>query len=120
MQSQARDVSSYLEELPEARRPTLTRLRDLCRTCLVGYEEGMAYGMPTYSKDGKPEVAFASQKNYISLYVMKSAVVEAHLGDLAAASVGKGCIRYSKPEKLDFEVIERLLVATRESPKAGC
>jgi uncharacterized protein YdhG (YjbR/CyaY superfamily) len=119
MQSQARDVSSYLEELPEERRPTLTRLRDLCRKCLVGYEEGIAYGMPTYSKDGKPEVSFASQKNYISLYV-KPAVVEAHLDGLAVASVGKSCIRYSKPEKLDFDVIEKLLVATRESTEAAC
>jgi uncharacterized protein YdhG (YjbR/CyaY superfamily) len=120
MQSRATDVSAYLEEIPETRRPTLNRLRDLCRKCLVGYEEGMAYGMPTYSKDGKPEVSFASQKNYISLYVMKSAVVEAYLPELAVASVGKGCIRYSKPEKIDFAVIEKLLVATRESSEAAC
>jgi uncharacterized protein YdhG (YjbR/CyaY superfamily) len=114
MQSQAKDVSSYLDELPEARRPTLTRLRDLCRKCLVGYEEGMAYGMPTYAKEGKPGVSFASQKNYISLYI-KPTIVEAHLNELADASVGKSCIRFSKPEKLDFDVIEKLLVATRES-----
>lgn len=80
--------------MPEAGRAILTRLRDLCRKCLTGSEEGMAYGMPTDSKDGKPEVA--------------------------VASVGKGCIRFSKPEKIDFAVVESLLVATRESAEPGC
>ncbi len=118
MQSRAKDVSSYLEELPETRRPTLTRLRDLCRKCLVGYEEGIAYGMPCYSKDGQPGVSFASQKNYISLYIQPT-IVEAHLDELADASVGKSCIRYSRPEKLDFAVIElhsSRLVSPRKPP----
>jgi uncharacterized protein YdhG (YjbR/CyaY superfamily) len=120
MQSQAPDVDAYLVEVPESRRPTLEALRDLCRKCLVGYDEGIAYGMPTYSRGGKPEVAFASQKNYISLYVMKSDVVDAHRDELAAASIGKSCIRFNKPEKLDLAVVEKLLVATRDSAEAAC
>jgi uncharacterized protein YdhG (YjbR/CyaY superfamily) len=120
MQSKATDVAAYLNEVPDSRRPTLEALRALCRKCLVGYDEGMAYGMPTYARGGKPEVAFASQKNYISLYVMKPGVVEAHREQLVAASIGKGCIRFAKPEKLDLAVIEKLLVATRDSAEAGC
>jgi uncharacterized protein YdhG (YjbR/CyaY superfamily) len=119
MQSKATDVAAYLDEIPESRRPTLEALRDLCRKCLVGYDEGIAYGMPTYSRDGKPAVAFASQKNYISLYV-NPVVVEAHRHELAAASIGKSCIRFSKPEKLDLAVVEKLLVATRDSAEAAC
>lgn len=120
MQSKAADVAAYLDEIPDSRRPTLEALRDLCRKCLVGYDEGIAYGMPTYSRGGKPEVAFASQKNYISLYVMKPEVVEAHREELVAASIGKSCIRFSKPEKIDLAVIEKLLVATRESAESAC
>jgi len=119
MQSQAPDVSSYLEEIPEERRPALARLRELCRKCLVGYEEGIAYGMPSYSKSGMPAVSFASQKNYISLYV-NPAIVQAHRAELAVASIGKSCIRFSKPEQIDFAVIEKLLVATRESGTTAC
>ena len=33
--------------------------------------------------------------------------------------MGKGCIRFSKPEKLDLAVIEKLLLAIRESSEAG-
>jgi uncharacterized protein YdhG (YjbR/CyaY superfamily) len=120
MPSQATDVAAYLAEVPESRRPTLEALRDLCRKCLVGSDEGLAYGMPTYSRGGKPEVAFASQKNSISLYVRKTEVVEAHREPLAAASIGKSCLRFAKPEKIDLAVIESLLVATREAAEADC
>ena len=40
-------------------------------TRLKGYEENMAYGGPTYNKNGVIEVAFASQKNFIGLYILK-------------------------------------------------
>ena len=109
MQSTATNVAAYLAEVPDSKRGTLTALRDLCLKCLIGYEEGMDYGMPSYKKNGTVEVGFASQKNYISLYVLKKSVVDAHRAELAGASVGKGCIRYARPEKLDFNVIEKLL-----------
>jgi uncharacterized protein YdhG (YjbR/CyaY superfamily) len=120
MQSTASDVTDYLEQVPEDRRATLERLRKLCLKRLTGYEEVMAYGMPGYKKDGNVEVSFASQKHYIALYVLKKAVVDAHRAALAGASIGKGCIRFSKPEKIDFAVIERLLVAACKSNDTAC
>jgi uncharacterized protein YdhG (YjbR/CyaY superfamily) len=120
MQSTASTVTGYLQQVPEDRRATLERLRSLCLQNLAGYEEVMAYGMPCYKNDGNIEVGFASQKNYISLYLLKRGVVDAHRTELAGASIGKGCIRFSKPEKIDFAVIERLLVAASESKDTAC
>jgi uncharacterized protein YdhG (YjbR/CyaY superfamily) len=120
MQSLTTDVSSYLQELPDDRRVSLTKLRQLCLDTLVGYEEGMDYGMPGYKKNGVGEVGFASQKNYISLYILKEPVIAAYRAQLAGLSVGKGCIRYSKPEKIDFAVVEQLLIATRDSAAGPC
>ena len=120
MQSIAKDVTSYLQELPDKRRVSLTKLRQLCLDTLVDYEEGRDYGMPGYKKNGVVEVGFASQKNYISLYILKESVVAAHRAQLAGLSVGKGCIRYSKPEKIDFAVVEQLLIATRDSAAEPC
>jgi hypothetical protein len=34
-------------------------------------------------------------------------------------SVSKGCIRYSKPEKIDFKVVEMMLKATHASRARG-
>lgn len=67
MKSEATTVEEYLAEAPEQRRPALETLRRLCLDELSGYDEEMRYGMPSYSRDGTVEVAFASQKNYVSL-----------------------------------------------------
>jgi len=119
MQSSAKDVTSYLQELPADRRASLAKLRQLCLDTLVGYAEGMEYGMPGYKKNGVVEVGFASQKNYISLYILKESVVAAHRAQLAGLSVGKGCIRYSKRAKIDFAVVEQLLSDTRDSTEGS-
>ena len=120
MQSEARDVDSYLKEVPNNRREALMRLRELCRDILTGYEESMQYGMPSYKKDAEVEVAFANQKRDISLYILKQDVLDKHRLLLAGLNVGKGCIRYSNPEKIDFEIVAQLLADSYGSEGQIC
>jgi uncharacterized protein YdhG (YjbR/CyaY superfamily) len=120
MTGHAPHVDTYLAGVPAERRPALEKLRGLCRCHLKGYEEAIQYGMPTYRRNGVPEIAFASQRQYIALYVMKKDVVDEFRTALAAASIGKGCIRFTKPEKIDFEVIDRLLRRNVRSAAAPC
>jgi uncharacterized protein YdhG (YjbR/CyaY superfamily) len=87
---------------------------------LESYQEGMDYGMPSYKKNGVVEVGFASQKNYISLYILKQDVMDTNRELLKGVSLGKGCIRSSKPEKINFDVVKKLLVGTFESTKEIC
>jgi uncharacterized protein YdhG (YjbR/CyaY superfamily) len=91
---------------------------------LKGFEESMRYGGPSYSRNGKVEVGFASQKNFIGLYTLRvrTDVMKAHLDllKIKGVSVGKGCIRYSKPEKIDFKVVDSMLKATVESTGVVC
>jgi hypothetical protein len=47
-------------------------------------------------------------------------VLDAHRELLAGINLGKGCIRYRKPKQIDFGVVERLLVGTRESGGEVC
>ncbi len=106
MKSKATTVEKYLAEVPEEQRPALETLRELCLDELTGYEEEMQYGMPSYSRDGSAmEVAFASQKNYISLYVLRESVIEANTYLLDGLSVGKGCIRFKRPEQVDPAIV---------------
>lgn len=120
MQSKALTVDDYLEQVPAERRAALTKLRNLCRSILAGYEESMEYGMPVYKKNGIAEVGLASQKNYISLYILKQDALMPHLPLLTGLSVGKGCIRYAKPEKIEFTVVEKLLQETVQSSGQVC
>jgi uncharacterized protein YdhG (YjbR/CyaY superfamily) len=119
VQSDAPDVDTYMEEVPEQRREALEAIREACRKDLEGFEELMTYGMPTYARDGEGEVAFANQKQYISLYI-RTDVVESHrllLGDL---DVGKSCIRYRKPEQIDLTVVHSMLQATAATKGPVC
>lgn len=122
MQSTATSVSAYLAQVPADRRAALTRLRKLCRAILTGYDETMRYGNPAYSRGGEVEVGFASQKHFIGLYILKNEVMDAHRHLLTGRgiSVGKGCIRYSKPAQIDFEIVEQLLTATRDATGVIC
>jgi uncharacterized protein YdhG (YjbR/CyaY superfamily) len=122
MQSQAKTVPAYLKAVPAGRQAALKKLRELCRAKLTGFKETMVYGMPGYSRDGMVEVGFASQKNYISLYILRTDVMRSHryMLNIPGVTFGKGCIRYSKPERIDFKVVERLLDATQESRGPVC
>jgi uncharacterized protein YdhG (YjbR/CyaY superfamily) len=124
MQSKSKTVDSYLEEVPAERKQRLTKLRDLCLAKLTGFTESMAYGMPSYKRSGadEVEVAFASQKNYISLYILKQDVMNAYKDKLSGTGVsfGKGCIRFTKAEHISFEIIEEMLRAAEESDGEIC
>ncbi|MFE7965160.1 iron chaperone [Streptomyces cellulosae] len=112
VQSSATDVDAYLAELPGDRRVVLTRLRELCRAELEGFAEVMAYGMPTYQRDGVAEVAFASQKQYISLYLLRGDVRDAFAERLAGQDMGKSCLRFRKPGGVDLDLVRDLVRAT--------
>jgi len=120
MQSKAATVSDYLAAVPEERRATLEQLRASCLAALPGATESMAYGMPSYARDGKIEIAFASQKQYIALYLMKIGVVAANKAALKGLNVGKSCIRFPSPERMDFALIDKLLAESRDSPETPC
>ena len=96
----------------------------LCRTILTDFEETMDYGGPSYKRTGEVEVGFASQKHFIDVYTLcvRTDVMNAckHLLTGKGVSFGKGCIRYSKPERIDVGLVEKMLCATQESIGPVC
>lgn len=120
MKSAAPTVAGYIDEQPSAWKPTLKKLRAACRRELPGYVESMAYGMPSYASDGRIEAGFALQAHYLSLYILKQPVFESHRADLAGLSLGKGCIRYRRPDQIEWNVVSSLLSDTRRSADDIC
>lgn len=120
MASTAGTVESYIEGQPEPWRRTLAELRSRCLRELTGYVEGLDYGMPSYGRDGTTEVAFAKQAKYLSLYILKKPVLDAHRSSLAGLSVGKGAIRYLRPDQIDWTVVDHLLAETAASTDGVC
>jgi hypothetical protein len=128
MQSKAKTVAQYLAGLPPDRRAALSAVRKAILDNLDrGFEEGIGYGMISYHvphslyppgyhcnpKMPLPFAALASQKNYMSLYLMSAygqGSEEAWLRARFAAAgkkldMGKSCIRFKKLEDLPLDVI---------------
>jgi uncharacterized protein YdhG (YjbR/CyaY superfamily) len=120
MQSKAATVDEYLKEVPPERLKALIQIRKLCLKELKGYTETMRYGGPCYEKNNIAEAGFASQKNFIGLYILKQDVMGKYKGELKGVSVGKGCIRFTKPEKIDFSVVQKMLAGTFRSKNIIC
>ena len=123
--SNAETVQEYLEALPADRREAIETVRQVVLDNLPeGYEEGMLYGMIGYyipleeypdTYNGQPlgVAALASQKNYMSLYLM-AIYSEPHLEkkfyeDYKASGkkmdVGKSCVRFKTLDDLPLDVV---------------
>lgn len=132
MQSTVKTVNEYLSELPEERKTAFLKLRDsILNTLPKGFEEQMSYGMLGYvvphsiypngyhcnPKLPLPFINIASQKNFIALYHM-GIYANPELLDWFTAEypkhsslkldMGKGCIRFKKPDQIPFELIAEL------------
>ncbi|MBB5808749.1 uncharacterized protein YdhG (YjbR/CyaY superfamily) [Saccharothrix ecbatanensis] len=125
VQSKAETVEEYLAELPEERRATVSAVRDVILANLPeGYDEGIQWGMITYSVplevsgktyNGQPlaYVSLASQKNYLSLYLMgvygereQEFRVEFEATG-RKLDMGKSCVRFKRADDLPLDLIGR-------------
>ncbi len=107
----SQEVDAYLAGLEPDRREALTELRAVVLEEAPGAVETMKYRMPTYEYQGGVLCAFASQKQYMSLY-MDTGLVEQHRADLDGLSVGKSCIRFRKLDKLPIGTVRTMLRET--------
>ncbi|HJV42916.1 DUF1801 domain-containing protein [Caulobacter sp.] len=119
VQSKAASVDDFMQEVAPERRPALDRLRALCLERFGADSEGMAYGMPAYGDPKAPFVAFNSQKQYVAVYPGRAAL-DAFAERLAGVDRGAGCMRWRRPEAIDFALIADILDHVRASGRGGC
>lgn len=102
------DVDTYIDLLDESRKSSLQQLRRIILETVPGAEETIQYNMPYYIYHGML-CAFASQKNYMSFYLLNGEIVERNRHLLTGLSVGKGCIRFKDISKLPEPTIRAML-----------
>ncbi|HEV2778595.1 MAG TPA: DUF1801 domain-containing protein [Actinophytocola sp.] len=130
-QTAAATHDEYLDALDEPRRTDLRALHELIRTTVPQLEPTMAFGMPGYGtyhyryasgREGDAAViSFASNKNYISLYVAALTgeggwLAESYRPRLPKASIGKSCIRFKRLSDMDTETLADLFTAAAANP----
>lgn len=122
-------VQDYIAALPAGRRSDMETVRDvILRNLPPGYEEALAgkivvYQVPlarypdTYNGHPLWYAALASQKNYLSLYLMSAYGDSAHGQQLREGfkaagkklDMGKACVRFRTAADLPLDVIGKLI-----------
>ena len=131
-QSKATTVDEYLAGLPPDRRESLSAVRKVILENLPnGYEESMQFGMigyvislktypVTYNRQPLMYAALASQKNYISVYLMniygdpeaQQWFTEQYRASGKKLDMGKSCVRFKKLEDLPIDLIGSAVART--------
>jgi uncharacterized protein YdhG (YjbR/CyaY superfamily) len=133
LNSAARTPEHYFETLPDDRKEPMRELRKIILKNLPsGFSEEMSYGMVGYvvphslypkgyhcnPKLPLPFISLASQKNFIALYHMGIYGIKDMLEWFTLQypkhssyklDMGKGCIRFKKPEQIPYELIAQLV-----------
>lgn len=114
MKSKATTVEQYLTELPPGRREIISRLREVVKNSVPGLIESeiMSYGMPMY-ENNRGKLAFASQKNYISIYMHnadRDRIWDKYQNELGNCQRRKECICYANISDINLEVIKKIII----------
>ena len=129
MRSDATLVEEYLDELPTDRREAISAVRDVINEHLPeGYEEVIANGMiswvvpldhypDTYNGQPLGVAALASQKNYMSLYLL-GVYADEGLEDWfrqqydergLRLDMGKSCVRFKRLDQMPLDVVGEVI-----------
>lgn len=114
MKSKAKTVEEYLLELTPDRRAIISQLREIVKNSVPGLiaSESTSYGMPMY-ENHKGKLAFASQKNYISIYMHnldRNRLLDKYQKELGACQRKKECISYAKISDINLDVIIKIII----------
>ena len=132
MQSDAKSINEYLQQLPPDRRQAIEQVRNVILENLPsGYEEVMNWGMiayqvplavkpDTYNKQPLMYAALASQKNHMAVYLSniysneerRVAFEQAYRATGKRYDVGKSCVRFRKLDDLPLDLISKSIAAT--------
>jgi hypothetical protein len=132
VRSNAATVEQYLAELDPERRQEMSAVRDVVLANLPqGYQESMNWGMisyeiplerypDTYNRQPLVYAALASQKNYMSLYLMglygdparEQSFEERYRATGKRYDVGKSCVRFRRLDDLPLDLIGEVIAST--------
>jgi hypothetical protein len=129
MRSDATLVEEYLDDLPDERREAISAVRDVVNEHLPeGYEEVISHGMiswvipledypDTYNGQPLGVASLASQKNYMSLYLL-GVYADEGLEDWFRAQyaerglkldMGKSCVRFKRLDQVPLDVVGEVI-----------
>lgn len=132
MEYSAETIDDYIDLIPEERRGSFRKLRQIFLESLPpGFEERMSYNMPSFvvplslyapgyhckKEEPLPFISLACQKNFLALYhmgiygdeeLLNWFKEEYHKLSIGKLDMGKSCIRFKNLKKIPWDLIRDL------------
>jgi uncharacterized protein YdhG (YjbR/CyaY superfamily) len=99
-------IAEYIQAAPKMTQTKLREMRDCIRKAAPGAEEGLKWGMPSFSYK-RILVTFAAFQHHIGFYPTPSAV-KAFAKELTAFKTAKGSIQFPLEKRLPIALIKKI------------
>lgn len=113
------DLDDYYAQLPDAARPHLTQMRELCRTELPKAEEALHWNNPAFVQDGTRLLMLQSYKQHCSLrFPTRQFASQRDAVEAAGYEAGEGFIKLPYDRELPVALLKQLISARLEEFEA--
>ena len=105
--SSSKDVDAFIAKYPKDVREILNRVRETIRAAAPGAEEGINYGIPTFSLNGNL-VHFSAFKAHIGFYPTPSGI-EKFKNELPKYKGAKGSVKFPLDQPIPYALIAKIV-----------
>ena len=103
----AQNVEEYISRFPQQTQNIMQQIRALVMGMVPDAEESIAYGMPTFKKNGLL-THFGAYQHHIGLYPGPEALV-AHKDEIAKYKNAKGSVQFPLDEPMPMVLIKNII-----------
>jgi uncharacterized protein YdhG (YjbR/CyaY superfamily) len=119
MSPAAKDIDTYLAEVPATHRAALEKIRTTIKAAAPEAAESISYGIPTFKYKGRPLIYIGAAKKHCALYGPLDSVLKAHEAELKPYDMSKGTIRFPPDKPMPASLIRKLVKAQMKAIEAG-
>jgi len=101
-------VDDYIADFPTDVQKVLRKIRATIRKAAPKAAESISYQIPAYKLDGKVLIYFAGFAKHVSVYPAPRDAKE-FKKELASYKGGKGTVQFPLGEKIDYDLIARIV-----------
>jgi len=111
-------IDDYIGAFPAHVQTILQEVRARLRSTVPTADEGISYGIPALTLDGRYLVYFAGWKHHISVYPLPEG--DASLDEEMAPYVaGKGTLKFPLQKPVPYELIGKVAAALAQERRSG-
>jgi uncharacterized protein YdhG (YjbR/CyaY superfamily) len=107
-------MDEYLNGLPASQRAAMERVRAVVTKIVPEAEEGVSYGMPAFTYEGRPLLGFRAAKRHLSIFPFSPRAIASVEDRLKGFELSKGTIRFTPENPVPDNVLEDVVRARQQ------